>query len=306
VSGRNQTGWGTRILRFPLVRIVLAAVPIVLAISSVQPLLARHWRDGFSGVCAKLLLNVLILALYAGYVRLIERRPPRELGGGVVLTAGEVGLGLALGMALFTTAIGVLWALGTCTVEPGEGWSVAGVALVASLSAAVAEEVLLRAIFFRILEEGLGTWIALGLSAALFGALHASNPGATVVSSAAIALEAGVLLAAAYMLRDRLWLPIGLHTGWNFTEGGLFGASVSGNTAHGLYRTTLHGSPLLTGAAFGPEASLIAVVLCLTAGVAMLWASNRRGRFVSPSWRRQSSVDEIAQGHGDGSPGNAR
>jgi uncharacterized protein len=92
------------------------------------------------------------------------------------------------------------------------------------------------------------------------------------------------------MLRGRLWLPIGLHTGWNFTEGGLFGASVSGTTAHGLYRVTLHGPPLFTGGDFGPEASLIAVSVCLAAGVALLWEAKRHGRFVAPPWRRRQGV----------------
>jgi uncharacterized protein len=189
----DGTTWGTRVVRFPLLRIVLAAGPIVLAIAVVQPLLvARHWQDGAAAMAASLLLSALILALYAGIVRLVERRPLRELGGGVVTASGEAGWGLALGMALFGTTIGVSCGLGMCTLEQGEGWRAAGFALVTSLGAAIAEEVLLRAILFRIVEEVLGTWIALGLSAALFGVLHAPNPGATAVSSAAIALEAGV------------------------------------------------------------------------------------------------------------------
>ena len=112
------------------------------------------------------------------------------------------------------------------------------------------------------------------------------QPGATVVSTLAIALEAGVLLAAAFMLTRRLWMAIGLHAAWNFTEGGVFGASVSGGTPYGLLRSRFTGAPLLSGGAFGPEASIVAVVLCLSAGIAFCVYARRRGRFIVPFWRR--------------------
>src|SRR5581483_7760086 len=98
-------------------------------------------------------------------------------------------------------------------------------------------------------------------------------------SSAAIALEAGILLAAAYLLTRSLWLPIGLHFGWNFTEGGIFGAAVSGNGAKGLINTSLSGPQLLSGGAFGPEASVAAVGVCLVAAVVMLVLAARRGEW---------------------------
>ena len=57
------------------------------------------------------------------------------------------------------------------------------------------------------------------------------------------------------MLTRRLWLPIGLHAAWNFTEGGLFGASVSGTAPHGLLSSRFGGAPLLSGGEFGPVPS---------------------------------------------------
>ena len=66
-----------------------------------------------------------------------------------------------------------------------------------------------------------------------------------------IVLEAGVLLGLAYAATRSLWLPIGLHFGWNFTEGGIFGASVSGRAYHGMFKFSLSGSDILTGGAFG-------------------------------------------------------
>src|SRR3954471_14552398 len=136
---------------------------------------------------------------------------------------------------------------------------------------------MLLAIFFRIVEESLGSVIALVASAALFGLLHAFNPGATLVSTVAIALEAGSILAAAYLLTRPLWMAIGLHAAWNFTEGGVFGASVSGSAPHGLLHSRFTGAPLLSGGGFGPEASIVAIVVCLTAGIALCVAVIRRG-----------------------------
>jgi hypothetical protein len=96
-----------------------------------------------------------------------------------------------------------------------------------------------------------------------------------------------VLLAAAYVLTGRLWFPIGLHAAWNFTEGSLFGMSVSGyNTEPGLLAGTLKGSVILTGGAFGPEASIFAVAVCLAVAVLLLWRTVQLHRVKAPMWSR--------------------
>ncbi len=264
---------GRRILAFPLVRIVLAAAPIVA------------WMIVATRLHLPMIVAALVVpALYAGYVRLVERRPVDELGrAGAV---GELLRGFAVGAALFGATMGLLVVFGVATVGRGDGWHALLGGLGLAVGAALVEETLMRAIFFRIVEASLGSWIALAASAALFGLLHAANPGATVVSTAAIALEAGVILAAAYLLSRRLWMAIGLHTAWNFTEGGVFGASVSGGAAHGLLRSDFHGSPWMSGGAFGPEASIVAVLVCLTVGVALLVRASARGHVVAPLWAR--------------------
>jgi hypothetical protein len=105
------------------------------------------------------------------------------------------------------------------------------------------------------------------------------------VSTVAIALEAGALLGVTYAASRSLWLPMGLHFGWNFTEGGVFGTAVSGGQSHGLIESVLSGPTLVTGGAFGPEASVIALAVCLAAtAVTGLWTV-RHGRW--RPWRRQ-------------------
>jgi membrane protease YdiL (CAAX protease family) len=134
-----------------------------------------------------------------------------------------------------------------------------------------------------------GTWIAVIISSAFFGAAHAFNPGATVTSSIAITLEAGVLLAAAYVLTGRLWFPMGLHAGWNSSEGSLYGLSVSGFTAkNALTHGTLTGPVILTGGAFGPEASVVAVILCFGVAILLLRRAAKLGRIQPPFWSRHN------------------
>ena len=105
------------------------------------------------------------------------------------------------------------------------------------------EELLFRGILFRWLEEFGGSWLALLLTSALFGAAHLGNPNATAFSAFCIAVEAGVLLGAAYMLTRSLWLPMGLHAAWNFTQGEIFDVPVSGSTSMASSPRNCRGRP---------------------------------------------------------------
>ncbi|HEY2745573.1 MAG TPA: type II CAAX endopeptidase family protein [Polyangia bacterium] len=274
-----------RVLMFPLVRLVLALTPIVgflIAASLAAPKLPSH---SLGAAFVPVALGTVVLLIYAGFVRLVERRAVDELGRAGALA--EMARGFIVGAALFCTTIAILALLGVAHLQRGDGWRALAIGLGLSLGAAIIEETMMRAVFFRIVEESLGTWIALALSAALFGLLHAFNPGATAVSTMAIALEAGVLLAAAFIFTRRLWMAIGLHAAWNFSEGGIFGASVSGTKPYGFLRSSFDGAPLLSGGGFGPEASIVAVVVCLSAGIAFAVAAQRRGRFVRPFWAKR-------------------
>ncbi|HEX5122260.1 MAG TPA: type II CAAX endopeptidase family protein [Rhodanobacteraceae bacterium] len=280
----RQPGRVWAFLQFPLTRIVLAIVAIAVVIGLIQTAVkaAGIATHSAAGVIGALLIIVATLATYVAFVRIVEKRRVTELGGAGA--ARELGAGFVLGLALFSLTMFVLWLLGVVDVVTDGGWTAFGYPLLDAVIAAVTEEVLMRGVVFRIVEESLGSWIALAFSAALFGALHAFNRGATVTSSIAIALEAGVLLAAVFMLTRRLWMVFGLHTAWNFTEGGIFGASVSGGDAHGVFASQFHGPAVLTGGEFGPEASIVAVVICFATGAFVLW--HARKRFVAPFWKR--------------------
>jgi hypothetical protein len=102
------------------------------------------------------------------------------------------------------------------------------------------------------------------------------NPGATVWSSVAIAVEAGLLLGAAYKWSGTLWVPIGIHWAWNFFQGPVFGFAVSGNDTPSLIKPVIEGPDWLTGGPFGAEASVPAFILGLAMAIGFLWLYRRR------------------------------
>lgn len=283
----RQPGRLWSFLQFPLTRFVLAIAFVVVPVTALQ--LAAKYAGIVSrspaGAALSLILIVTVFAGYACYVSFIEHRKVAELT--LHGAAPEFALGAVLGSMLFATTMLVLWIFGiwsyTSVVE-GSPWVYP---LFAALLTSAVEETLVRGVLFRMLEESLGSWIALGLSAGIFGVMHAFNPGALALNTVAIALEAGILLGAAYMLTRRLWFVFGLHAAWNFTEGGIFATRVSGSSIEGLIGVQFHGNDLLTGGTFGPEASIVAVMLCLLASAVILVVAKRKGHIIAPFWKRR-------------------
>ena len=282
-----RAGLLSRVSRWTVVRILVMAAALVVTLIGAGQLLAvlvppppSPWH-AYAAMARNLAVIGLLLAVYVGVVRWLERRRARELApaaGAIQLPAGAL-----VGVALMASVFLILSAMGLGVLSKGDGLPNLPAAVVAAAVAAVSEELLLRGVLFRIVEEAHGTTIGLVVSAAVFGLLHGLNPGATLFSDAAIAIEAGVLLALAYAVTRNLWFPIGLHLGWNFTEGDLIGVPVSGGAApHSLFRAVLHGPDLLTGAAFGPEASVVTIAVCLAMSLLFGVVVVQRG-----GWRRR-------------------
>ncbi|HEV2817997.1 MAG TPA: type II CAAX endopeptidase family protein [Allosphingosinicella sp.] len=276
-----------RIVRFPLVLMVIAIVFFAAASLLANFLIDLAPRRSGSPL---LLANAgIVIACVGGaywlFCRLVAREPMT-----LFARAGwwrELGAGAAGGFLLFSLVVGIVAASGGYHVAPGGGlatlWDPLGIAIISGF----AEELLFRGILFRYIERTAGSWAALALTSALFGGAHLANPNASLIAAAAIALEAGLLLGAVYMLTRRLWAAIGLHAAWNFTQGWLYGLPVSGTSVgDGLVRGTLAGPDWLTGGAFGLEASLPGVVVATGAGVAILAVAVRGGRVVRPLWAK--------------------
>ena len=226
---------------------------------------------------------VLVLATYKLAITRLGEHPRDDLRGRGALSG--LGRGVAAGFVLFSIVVGVAAALGAYRISGrGNSSSLLLELITAGIVPAITEELLFRGILFRWIEEFGGTWAGLILSSLAFGFAHNFNPSGSVTACLWIALEAGLLLGGAYMVTRALWMPIGLHAAWNFTQGAIFGVPVSGIAVHGLVKAQLSGPVLLSGGRFGLEASVIALVVAAGAGAWLVWLAFRRGEFVKPWW----------------------
>lgn len=220
----------------------------------------------------------LAYGLYVLGVVYGEKRRASELA--LRHAPSELAVGVLIGLGMFTLVFVSLRLAGVYTLSGpvASNW-LEDVRV--TLATGLIEELLLRAIAFRLLMRAFGLPAALALSAALFGALHLGNENASPFAAIAIAIEAGLMLAGFYILTGRLWMSVGVHAAWNFAQGPLFGARVSGNIEKGSFFQSgpVPGSPdLLSGGAFGPEASLSGIIVGLAVFLILMAAARRRFR----------------------------
>ncbi len=131
------------------------------------------------------------------------------------------------------------------------------------------EELLSRGYHLQNIVDGLNLPLGILISSLIFAILHLGNPFASLTSFIGL-LAAGYFLAFAWVRTRKLWLPIGLHIGWNFFEGNIFGFPVSGTDTFKLIQHQVSGPTLITGGGFGPEAGLI-VLPALLIGSAIIY-----------------------------------
>ena len=150
-----------------------------------------------------------------------------------------------------------------------------------------------------------GTLVALLISGAFFGGAHIGNPNATLLSSAAIAIEAALLLCFAYTATRSLWLPIGLHAGWNLTRAGFTRLRCpAAKSSRACFSPRSKDPDIITGGAFGPEASVVTLGVCLVLTVIFAVITFRRGEWKGlrlriavnpPSWPGPRALRAIVQ-----------
>lgn len=275
-----------RIARFPPVRLAVFGTVMFYMLGYSNTFIGETAGNPLLQIAVVIGWSVVGFAVYIGLVRLIERRPVTELA--LRGMGRELGIGLLVGAGLYTACILILMILGIYKIDGLNPVFYLLPAIAVPLSSGIFEELLFRGVLFRIVEEWLGSWISLVVSSLVFGLVHLMNPAATLMGAIFISVEAGILLAAAYMLTRRLWMSMGFHIAWNYTQSGVFSGIVSGGDAQpGLIKPVIDGPMLLTGGTFGVESSVIAFLLCTATGVLLLIMAVRRGHIVPPFWKQK-------------------
>ena len=278
-----------KIFNFPVTKIILALLTFMAFIIIGQQIAAKllgmtaldkDFRNLFKGI----FVSALAVTSYILFFTYYEKRAVTELSSKRL--AQNLILGTLIGFVLQALTILVIYISGGFSIVAVNPVSFILIPLTVAFTIAIIEEILVRGIVFRIIEEKLGTYIALSISAVLFGALHMANPNSTMLSGLCITF-AGFLLGAAFVYSRNLWFPIALHFAWNFTQSGIFGAITSGNEkTKSLLESKIQGSVLLTGGEFGPEGSIQATLFCLIAAIVLLALSHKENKIIAPYWKK--------------------
>jgi membrane protease YdiL (CAAX protease family) len=244
---------------------------------------------------AYLLLGTLVTSLaitFSVYFarRFLDRRSFSSLGLSVDKQAlGDIFFGIVLTGLMMGLIFLTVWALNWVQIESFawqvEDWGniLASIVTMTLLFSFVSwqEELLFRGYWLQNLSAGLTQSLGILLSSAVFALFHWFNPNLNWLGLTGLFL-AGLFMAYGYLRTRQLWLPIGLHLGWNLFEGTLFGFPVSGQYQYQLIRQTTTGPDLITGGAFGPEAGLILLPILALGTVAIYWYTRSRIPEISP------------------------
>ncbi len=286
-DGRLRAGWRL-VVQFLLSLIGLLVFGIVFALllAAIPPVLLETLIGDLAtdpnflvGVPAQVL--AVTASVYLAR-RLVDRRSFASLG----LPWDRLALqDLLVGTALPALMLGLVfvleWLAGWLTVE-GFAWSEVdllevllrtGMMFMIFIIVGWYEELLFRGYWLENLIEGAGPVWAVLISSAAFSLGHFQNPGFSLNAFIGLLL-AGFFFAYTVRRSGRLWLAIGLHIGWNFFEGTVYGFQVSGLDAFRLIRQRVGGPELWTGGLFGPEAGLL-LIPALLLGVALVQGYTR-------------------------------
>jgi uncharacterized protein len=285
------------ILQAPAARIILGlafCIALNMALQTMFTKILDHTAlsHALKNITKAFLVSFFFIVGYIRFYSLYEKKPIALFS--VKGVGKKIIQGLLLGSLLECLTIFILYLNHGFHIIYVNSWTNILPLIFSGLAIAIIEETLLRGIIFRIAEERLGTYWSLALSSLIFGALHLLNPHSSLITAFAVAVEGGLLLGSAFVYSRNLWFPIAIHFAWNFTQTGIFGAVTSGNLLHeSLFTSSLSGKTLLSGGAFGPEASIQAFLFCSIASILLLILGYRQNKIVKPFWSKQKQIQNI-------------
>jgi membrane protease YdiL (CAAX protease family) len=278
-----------KIFNFPVVKIVLAlltfmAVVIIGQQIAVKLLALTPLEKDYRNLLKGLFVSFSCILSYILFFKKYDKRAITEFSAKGL--AKNLTIGILIGFVLQSFTILVMYLNGNYSVVNINPVSFILIPFAIMFTVAIIEEILVRGIIFRIVEEKLGSYISLTISSVLFGIFHLANPHGTIISGICIT-TAGFMLGAAFIYSRNLWMPIALHFAWNFTQSGIFGAITSGNEkTSSLLEAKIQGPEFITGGEFGPEGSIQAIVFCALGTILLLALSQKQNKIIPPYWKK--------------------
>ncbi|UUF15711.1 MULTISPECIES: CPBP family intramembrane glutamic endopeptidase [Flavobacterium] len=278
-----------KIFNFPVVKIFLAlltfmAVVIIGQQIAVKLLALTSLDKDYRNLLKGLFVSFSCIFSYILFFKKYEKRTITEFSTKGL--AKNISIGALIGFILQSLTILVIYLNGSYSVVNINPVSFILIPFTIMFTVAIIEEILVRGIIFRIVEEKLGSYISLTISAVLFGVFHLANPHGTLISAICIT-TAGFLFGAIFMYSRNLWMPIALHFAWNFTQSGIFGAITSGNEkTSSLLEAKIQGPEFITGGEFGPEGSIQAIIFCAAATIILLVLNHKQNKIIKPYWAK--------------------
>lgn len=278
-----------RTFNSPVTKIILAlltfmAVVIIGQQIAVKLLGLTSLDKDYRNLLKGLFVSASCVLSYVLFFKKYDKRTVTEFAAKGL--AKNLIIGASIGFVLQSLTILVMYLNGNYSVVNINPISFILIPFALMFTVAIIEEILVRGIIFRIVEEKLGTYISLTISSILFGVLHLANPHGTLISGICIT-AAGFLMGAAFIYSRSLWMPIALHFAWNFTQSGIFGAITSGNEkTNSLLEAKIQGPEFITGGAFGPEGSIQAIAFCAIGAIILLILSRKENKIILPYWKK--------------------
>lgn len=293
---RLRAGW--RILLFLITFYTLAA-----SVFLIKPLLGeiskRTFVEDYSVLIVTILLIAAVIATRLGRY-ILDRKSFKSIG--LDLETGwikDVLFGITLSALMAGTFLMVAAWAGWVTISDiaafdstmafsihGLGdflshmsWMVLLILFMEMVAVGFWEELVFRGYLFQNMREGMGLISAIVVSCLIYGMIHSMNPNAGWLSTSIIVLF-GFLRIYGYLLTDQLWLSIGMHIGWNFFQGPVFGFAASGHKNATILQLEIAAPHYLSGGNFGPEGSIVVIPIVLLAlGAMYLWSRRTKKSF---------------------------
>lgn len=230
------------------------------------------------------------------WIRFFERRPLATIGFNAD-GLKRFGRGYAIGLGFLLAAVAIIWALGGYSVQAGGAFqsAAAGAALVpifvlllGFIVQGSTEEIFFRGWLMQLIASRHGLWLAVGINSVLFGLMHAANiPPSKELFMGLLNIALFGIFISLYAAREgSLWGVCGWHAAWNWLLGLGFGLEVSGQVVDArpliVDLTTRTEVPWwITGAAFGPEGSVVVTALLLVGSVVLIVRGKTRDHGVA-------------------------